>query len=83
LDYLKLAQETARRIEERKKKEVCPKCGVEVHFQGMCYDCIKGKSIKKELLGQCACGAPAWDTDADGKGRCWCCLAIPGLFGSH
>lgn len=34
-------------------------------------------------LGKCPCGAPAWDTDADGKEKCWCCLAIPGLFGKH
>jgi hypothetical protein len=34
-------------------------------------------------LEKCSCGAPAWDTDGDGKSKCWCCLAIPGLFGMH
>jgi hypothetical protein len=33
--------------------------------------------------GKCPCGAPEWDTDVEGKPKCWCCLAIPGLFGSH
>ncbi len=38
---------------------------------------------KNHALEKCSCGLPAWDTDAEGKSKCWCCLAIPGLFGAH
>lgn len=35
------------------------------------------------VLEKCHCGSPAWDTDAEGKQKCWSCLAIRGLFGTH
>jgi hypothetical protein len=35
------------------------------------------------ILGKCDCGSPAWDANPEGKPKCWCCLAIPGLFGAH
>jgi hypothetical protein len=65
----------------------CPRCG-EVVFppQGKCYSCLERHAIQKEHLGKCVtpgCVAPAWDTDTDGKEKCWCCLAKPGLFGTH
>jgi hypothetical protein len=72
MGYLKMAQEAARRIEERKKRAVCPEYGNKAHL--------------KEHLGECSnpgCGSPAWGKDDDGKPKCWCCLAIPGLFGKH
>jgi hypothetical protein len=42
-----------------------------------------GQEQETQNLGKCECGSPAWDTDSEGKPKCWCCLAIPGLFGSH
>jgi hypothetical protein len=87
MDYLKIAQQAAKKIEERNRKmEVCSKCGGEVHLQGMCYDCLERHSIKKEHLGKCSnpdCSSPAWDIDAEGKAKCWSCLAVSGLFGTH
>jgi hypothetical protein len=65
------------------EKPACSKCGGEVYLQGECYSCLERHANQKEELGMCSCGAPAWDTDADGKEKCWCCLAIPGLFGKH
>ena len=47
------------------------------------YDELELYCRQRESLGKCDCGSPAWDTDADGKLKCWCCLAIPGLFGTH
>jgi hypothetical protein len=42
-----------------------------------------GQEQETQNLGKCECGSLAWDTDAEGKPKCWCCLAIPGLFGMH
>jgi hypothetical protein len=73
MDYLKMAQEAARRIEKEKEKKVCPKCGGEVYLQGECYDCLERHSIKNEHLGKCSnqgCDAPAWDVDSEGKEKC-------------
>jgi hypothetical protein len=44
---------------------------------------LNQKPEAPQTIEKCSCGSPAWDTDAEGKPKCWCCLAIPGLFGKH
>ena len=74
LEVVKTHKEKVRELIVRSKAEVDP----EPH-----YDELERICIQRETLGKCHCGAPAWDTDAVGKEKCWCCLAIPGLFGTH
>ncbi len=74
LEEVKTHKEKVRELIIRSKAEANP----EPHYAD-----LERYSIQREHLGQCACGSPAWDTDADGKPKCWCCLAMPGLFGKH
>jgi hypothetical protein len=74
LEVVKTNKEKVRELIIRSKAGVDP----EPH-----YDDLKRMCTQREALGKCICGSPAWDVDAEGKEKCWCCLAIPGLFGSH
>jgi hypothetical protein len=41
------------------------------------------QKLRDSVPEKCDCGSPAWNSDVDGNPKCWCCLAIPGLFGMH
>jgi hypothetical protein len=47
------------------------------------YDDLERFCIQRDGLGKCDCGSSAWDLATDGRPKCWACLAIPGLFGTH